>query len=212
MMNCSIPLSYNLRLYRQNLSKTQERMALDCGISLRLYQKLEAGNGNPTLSTLELISKFLKCNVSDLLRLNILRIIESKEQFIKKFETQFLKLNHPIYLQSLEGIILWKNESAQSILPNENQHTKLDLLNSLPDHSKKLLSVQLECERRGLNIPYINSHLNDPGKESFFRCYPTAILPMKGSNPYFSAVFSIPTREDNEALYYQFCYKLLKCL
>jgi transcriptional regulator with XRE-family HTH domain len=56
----------NLSRLRQERGFTQEQMR-EKGFNYRYYQKMEAGQVNPTLGTLLKLSNTLKCSMSDLL-------------------------------------------------------------------------------------------------------------------------------------------------
>lgn len=211
-MNCIKPLAYNLKLFRQNKGLTQDAMALECGISLRLYQKLESGLGNPTLGTLDLIARTFRKTTSDLLRLNVVRTPLSPEQFQNKIEMHFAEKKVAIRIRNLTGLVLWGNKESESILNDKLFNYPFNVMETLPEHSKVLLKSQLECESRGLVLPYLNSCSPYNGDEVFIRFYPTAILPKTGSTPYYCVVYLTSPKEDCEANYYNFCEKLLRCL
>lgn len=55
-----------LKSRREELGLRQEAV-YEVGIALRLYQRLEKGEGNPTYDTLLKLADFLKCDVKELL-------------------------------------------------------------------------------------------------------------------------------------------------
>jgi len=63
-MDLAQKLAVNLRERRGN--KTQEQFARKLGISRATLSRLESGSQNTTITTLEKISKSLKCDVGDL--------------------------------------------------------------------------------------------------------------------------------------------------
>ncbi len=208
-MNSTRPLGYNLKIMRLSLGKSQDAMAELCGISLRLYQGLETGKGNPTISTLNRIATTFKKTASDLLRLTIIKTELKQEDFIKKFKSEFENISVAARLQNLDGVVLWTNKTSKAI--DNITSLPLDLMENLPEHSKVLLRSQLECERRGLILPYLNSITNKDGKEIILRYYPVHIIPAQSFTPFFSAVYFTFPREDCEANYYKFCETLINC-
>lgn len=57
----------NVKRLRKDKTLTQEDMR-DLGFNYRYFQKIEAGQVNPTLGTLLKIAKALKCSMNDLLK------------------------------------------------------------------------------------------------------------------------------------------------
>lgn len=57
----------NVKRLRKDESLTQEDMR-DLGFNYRYFQKMEAGEVNPTLGTLLKLAKALKCSITDLLK------------------------------------------------------------------------------------------------------------------------------------------------
>jgi DNA-binding XRE family transcriptional regulator len=60
-------LARNIRERRISLKMTQEDVAWEADLSVRQYQALEAGRGNPTFKTLFSIAAVLKTTVAELL-------------------------------------------------------------------------------------------------------------------------------------------------
>lgn len=53
---------------RKSHDLTQEDMAYGSGLSVRHYQQLEAGGGNPTLKTIFSVASMFKLSASELLK------------------------------------------------------------------------------------------------------------------------------------------------
>jgi len=64
VMTLAQKLAANLRVRRGK--KTQDQFARKLGISRATLSRLESGSQNTTITTLEQISKALKCDVGDL--------------------------------------------------------------------------------------------------------------------------------------------------
>jgi transcriptional regulator with XRE-family HTH domain len=60
-------LATAIRQRREEMGLTQEDMAYESGISVRHYQKLEAGGTDPRISTLHALAKVLKTTVQRIL-------------------------------------------------------------------------------------------------------------------------------------------------
>ncbi len=60
-------LGTNVRLYREQLQWTQERLAEEASLAPRTVQKIEAGQLNILVSTLSRLSRAMRCSSSELL-------------------------------------------------------------------------------------------------------------------------------------------------
>lgn len=58
----------NLRKFRLGNNLTQEKLALEAGLSLRFIQNLESGERQPTLETLFKLSRALNTSPEDLIK------------------------------------------------------------------------------------------------------------------------------------------------
>jgi transcriptional regulator with XRE-family HTH domain len=61
-------LGKNLKRLRMSAELTQEKLAEKADISLRYVQQLEAGQRNPSISTLVRLRKVMGCSFDDLFR------------------------------------------------------------------------------------------------------------------------------------------------
>lgn len=61
-------IGYVLRFYRRSKGYTQHEMAIAIGVSLRNFQRIEVGDVEPKLETLNKIARFLELPVSALIR------------------------------------------------------------------------------------------------------------------------------------------------
>jgi transcriptional regulator with XRE-family HTH domain len=61
-------LGKNLNRLRMSAELTQEKLAEKADISLRYVQQLEAGQRNPSISTLVRLRKVMGCSFDDLFR------------------------------------------------------------------------------------------------------------------------------------------------
>jgi transcriptional regulator with XRE-family HTH domain len=66
-------LAKTVRERRMSLRLTQEDVAWEADLSIRQYQSLEAGRGNPTYKTLYSVAAVLKTTVADLLEKTAIR-------------------------------------------------------------------------------------------------------------------------------------------
>jgi len=62
-----IKIGRNIRTVREKKGKTQEEIALDSGIEMSYYSKLERGEGNPSLEIIFVIIKTLNIKSKDIL-------------------------------------------------------------------------------------------------------------------------------------------------
>jgi transcriptional regulator with XRE-family HTH domain len=56
----------NIRHYRRVVKLTQSQAAQACGVPLRTWARIESGNANPTLSTLEAVAFTLNLPLNSL--------------------------------------------------------------------------------------------------------------------------------------------------
>ena len=62
----AVQLGQKIKIIREALGMTQEKLAENAEISLKHLGEIERGRGNPTLSTLVALSKALNVSLSDL--------------------------------------------------------------------------------------------------------------------------------------------------
>jgi transcriptional regulator with XRE-family HTH domain len=207
-------LSYNLNFCRSELGMTQNELARKARITVRSYQNIEAGKGNPTLRTVGALAEALQLTSSRLLSLDRYRLTrESVDECLTKFAHLFEDLKIGASIRTFDGVLLYRNKKFKdqfNLAEDKNGH--VDLLSVLPSGAKEILRNQLSSERRGFNAPYVNFG-NDAqtGERLYFRFYPCLILPPKGRDPLFSAMYMTEISQDSHSHYYQFCKTLLKC-
>ncbi len=66
MSDEAVQLGQKIRIIREALGTTQEKLAENAEISLKHLGEIERGRGNPTLSTMVALSKALNVSLSDL--------------------------------------------------------------------------------------------------------------------------------------------------
>src|SRR5579862_1792529 len=147
-MQCVRTLSYNLRFMRKRSGRTQEEMASQCGVSYRLYQKIEACKANPTLLSLDRIARAMKVTVGELVRLKYVQAEGTSEEFIRDFADRFKDSRLGVGIRTHEGIALWANRRASELHGRSYEKGPVDLLEILPEGARDTLRFQLDCERR----------------------------------------------------------------
>ena len=209
-IKCAKTLAYNLQYLRHSLGKTQDGIAKTSGLSPRLYQKLESGDSNPTIDSLDRLAMTFQVTVSDLLRLNLVRLRQTEEVFSRKFKSEFEKADIGVGIRTLNGVVLWANLRADELLGNKYAIGNVDLMKTLPSAAKGILKSQLECERQGIVRPYLNFAPGEDGELTFLRYYPCLIYPEKGTAPLYCVVYITDMASDCERNYYQFTSLILK--
>ena len=63
-------IAHNVRSYRSSRGLTQEKLALDAGLSPRHLQKIEAAELNVTIDSFVKMASALKVNLNDILSCN----------------------------------------------------------------------------------------------------------------------------------------------
>jgi transcriptional regulator with XRE-family HTH domain len=187
-------------------------MADECGISYRLYQKLEACRANPTLDSLDRIARAIKVTVGDLLRLRGVQAPGTSDAFVAEFAARFKDSRLGVGIRTHDGMAIWANRRAGELHGKAYEKGPVDLMSMLPPAARDTLRFQLECERRDVIQPYINVAYQTNGEATYLRYYPTNIYPPRGMPPYFSAVYIADLREDTQKNYYEFCEQLLRCV
>ncbi len=200
-------LSYITKYYRQKLELTQKAMADHCGLSFRLYQKIESGNVNPTISTLDKIASSLQITLCRLLNLQFIKIKTTPEKYLDIFKETFEHQEIAVGIRDLEGVIIYGNMAAAS-LQKRDFSSRCDLLKHLTPEAAEVLKAQLQSEKNFMVQPYINSNYLD-GKLTYFRFHPCLVLPQKGKTPVFVVTYITLAEKESEKNYYTFCNLLI---
>lgn len=205
-----ITLANNLKFFRKELDLTQKDIAKISKISYRLIQDLESGSANPTLDTLNKLAITFKITVKDLLSLSRIRLLEGDLDFIENFMNASKNAKIALGIRNQSGTAIYGNKSLEKIHGSYDfSHGPIDLLSAYSTEVKGLLKNQMMTEKNGYAFPYTIAHLNVARKETIFlRCYPTLILPYKGSSPVYTSVYISEIIDDCTLNYYDYC-KLL---
>ena len=176
-MSQEIILAQNLRHFRTQKSLTQEQFAEFCGISLRLYQKLEGQGGNPTLQTLTKIARALHTTADRLLRLDHLYPCIIRQTFLNLFHEHFATSAFAAGIRTTKGISVYANVEFERMMRGGlYQFTHpTNLLRILRGEAKETLENALIREINGLPTPYINYYERPDGKRIFMQYYPTLL-------------------------------------
>lgn len=70
----------NLKINRQKLGFTLEKVAINCGLTRSAYTKIENGSSIPKLSTALILAEFFRSNINDLFPI----LKHEAEQKVKK--------------------------------------------------------------------------------------------------------------------------------
>lgn len=206
-------LSYNLRIQRAGLGLSQLEVAEKCGISLRLYQSMESALANPTLASLDQVSRIFKITIGNLLRMQILYTKAAATEFKRIFNKHFCSEELPALLRSPEGNILYANTAAQSVLGIQDPSgLEKNLVELLTPPSKEVFESMLESEKLGLAQPHISFVQYNSDSIVPLKFYPVLIYPVRGSRPIFIATLLLPVSLDIEERYYSYCELLLNCI
>ncbi len=202
-------LAHNLRYKRQERQLTQREVAENAKISLRQYQKMEFANANPTLDTLCGLGRVFKTTVDQLIRVSRIRTKHSARRYCDLFRNCFHQEKYAAGIRSHQGEVIWGNSMIEQLgLPGHEKPA--DMLKFLEGPATELLMGQLMNERNGDTTNYTNFFTNrNTGQTTFLRFYPVIILPEKGMNAYFSALYITRHEFDSPVSYYRFCEKLL---
>lgn len=210
--NCNKILAYNLKRLRRVRELTQETVAHDTGIGCRTYNDLEAGKGNPTLQTIDLLAQFFGVVVSHLLNLNFIKLSESESEFRSKVEAKFIDEDLGFLIRDFNGVALWGNKVISKVANFDVTKQKLDLLSIKSDTAQTILKAQLQAEQLGYVQPYLNFTKGPNDEMVYFRIYPTLVYPQQGSKALYSATYMTPMAQDTESRYYRYCSLLLDCV
>jgi transcriptional regulator with XRE-family HTH domain len=212
--SCLLTISYNVRLYRQRNGISQEAMAKEAGLSPRLFQSLEYGTGNPTVSSLYGVARVMGINLSDLMHLGLIQIDCDPDEFLAILKKAFSKSRCAFGARNFEGVILWGNDAAAAPLGKSRGafEKPFDLMTELPPSGREILRAQLEGERRGIAKPYTNTFPVGAGELLARRYYPTLVYLSDAKTCAYSLVYMIDSRDDCEERYYEYCALLFECL
>ena len=204
-------LSLNLKMYRETLGLSQNEVAAKSGISSRLYQQLEAGEGNPTVETLSHLATSLKVTPCRLLQLSSVRTKLSASQFFSKFKDTFADVEYAVGLRDRDGNRMWTNIASKTDLVSKALGAApIGMDDSTSIEAKGILRNQIVCEREGIVYPYTNFNTDSSsGEVLYFRYYPTVVIPEKGRSICCTALYFCDPISDNEQNYYEYSIKML---
>ncbi len=204
-------LANNLKYHRSESDLSQKEIAKKTGLSYRLIQDLESGSGNPTIETMHAISVAFKVTAASLLELSHLRLNGKDGDFQSSFRAKFKDAKVGASLRTLSGVALWSNKKTERLFGLSHlDKGPFDLMDVFPPDLKGLLKNQFAAERAGIAFHYCLTIINPKTKENLFiRARPTLMLPSKGKNPAFAAVYLAEFSEDCEENYYEYCRLLL---
>lgn len=207
-------LSYNLRRHRAERGLSQAELAASAKITTRNYQSIEVAKANPSLTTINSLAQALQVTAGKLLSLDVIRIEDSPEKFVERFNSAFFDASICTAIRTLDGVLIHRNPKYCKTMPmKELSDGKVDLYQILPPGPREVLRNQIASEKRGFPGQYVNFKINEVTKEVlYFRFYPCLVFPKKGMTPLFAAIYAAEFSEDCEKNYYQFCEKLLNCV
>lgn len=206
-------LSFKLKLLRSERGLSQNDVADMAKMTLRNYQNIEAGIGNPSLTSIYALAEALEVTTCKLLSLDYFRLNYSIDEFVHEFDVKFKNVKVAVNLRTLDGKIVYRNDKFKKalILPEEKDGT-VDLLSVLDTGAREILRNQLSSERNGMTSPYVNFGYDAVSKEKlYFRFYPCLILPPKGRSPIMTAAYMTEISEDCQKNYFLFCKHLIEC-
>jgi transcriptional regulator with XRE-family HTH domain len=206
MKQTTKPLAYNLRFLRRKYNLTQEQAATKCKLSLRLYQKLELEQGNPTLQSLNCISEAYEINLGELLSLTKISLKVDENVFISNYKNTFSEVNIPVGIRTTEGDFIWKNDALVKDL-NYNS----DLKEEIQSNQGMILQYQLDNERKGHFHSYLNSITGISGPDRLRRWFPIAIISENAMTLNLVAVYVVDLRKVDLKEYFKYCNLLLQC-
>ena len=203
-------LSHNLRSRRQELGFSQKQFAKNVGLSYRLYQRLEAGDGNPTLGSLSNISKKFNIDLTELLRLRSLRINCPVEDFLSEFQQSFERAQFAVAVRTVDGLILWANTCTMQLHGVTPDQYPIHANDVLTPEAAKIFHEQLMCERLGIVHPYVNSAKHSDGKIVHMRYFPTLIYEKQKKTPKCTVVYLSDVHSYADEIYYHFSESLIR--
>ncbi|MGZ3650570.1 MAG: helix-turn-helix domain-containing protein [Bdellovibrionota bacterium] len=211
-------LAYNLRFFRGELGMSQAEVAKKTGLSLRSYQTLESGKGNPTLDTISQLAGTFELNPSRLFKLAMIRLPVEFAVFFKQFQEKFAKYPYPVAIRTVNGLALWANTSMDTAVANKAPWPMdiVDVFKELPE-TQALMRAEIHCEQRGIAMPYVVptiSHEKGKGKgtREYYRVTPTLILSPKGKKPAWTVTVGLNLTEVDDSKVFHFLSQLLECL
>jgi transcriptional regulator with XRE-family HTH domain len=203
-------LAHNIHLNRMELSLTQSEAAKKANLSLRQYQKIEAGNANPTVETLCQLGLAFDATADELLRVKKIRTVSTPDKYVEDFRSKFESESVAAAVRTLTGVLMWGNHMRKNIdklVPNDEP---VDLMKVLKGPALEIFRTQLMCEQQGLALTYMNFFTDRvTGESAIKRMYPTLVLPESGVRPMFTAVYITSPESDTSANYYRFCSRML---
>lgn len=212
-ITCIKTLAYNLRFIRAERGLTQDQVAQSAGLSHRAYQQLESGSGNPSLESLDRLSRFLKIEVSSLLRLNRVRIpIPNQDEFVASLKSALNQAKIICHFRA-DVKTLWVSEEAEKFYGRSDlPGTATVYENLLRPALQTLLRSQVDCEARGYVQPYQSLFPYPDGREIVLRLYPTLVYPFRGTIPAFAVVYAVDAAQDCDQKYFEFTGVLIEAL
>jgi transcriptional regulator with XRE-family HTH domain len=133
-------IGYLIRFYRRKLNQSQIHFAEEIGISFRNLQRLEMGEVEPKLLTLNRIATYMKIPVSALIRPT-----SGESLFIKEFST---KMEQESFTDTSQKSCLQNEDlkvAQKLILSDQLEEKDKSALHASLDGSRVMLSPELAC-------------------------------------------------------------------
>lgn len=206
-------LASNLVFLRNQRGLSQFEITKKSKVSLRLYQLLEAGQGNPSLETLCALAFTLQVNVSRLIYFCTLRLKTEPIVFIENYKETFAGKRYHSALRTIHGEFIWMNKNTPLLFSKESllDHSE-SLLNLQPPTMSDLLQVQIDAEKLGMFMPYYLYYQSDKleTQGQYWSFYPIAVFPNQGKKPALFALYLNRHGINTDSNYYDYCANLLK--